>query len=124
MPLSQQDLLCAIQLEGLENPSVTISANNEIIRQKINVGDNPMMSTPFQKVLEIDAIIQNGEVSRDSLVFDNNAPAATSVTMTYEFSYNRSLNVGDKVEILLPYWSTSGATVTSDCNNAQFTVSK
>ena len=106
---------CTIQLEGLENPSVTISADNEIIRQKINVGDNPMMSTPFQKVLEIDAIIQNGEVSRDSLVFDNNAPAATSVTMTYEFSYNRQLNDGDKVEILLPYWSISGATATSDC---------
>ena len=116
--------LCTIQLEGLENPSVTISENNEIIRQKINVGDDPMMSTPFKKVSSIEAIIQNGEVTRDSLVFDNNAPAATSVTMTYEFSYIRSLNVGDKVEILLPYWSSSGATATSSCGTADFTISE
>ena len=44
----------------------------------------------------------------------------TSVTMTYEFSYNRQLNVNDKIEILLPHWSTSGATVTSSCGNAEF----
>ena len=89
MVRKSQKALCTIQLEGLENPSVTISENNEIIRQKINVGDDPMMSTPFKKVSSIEAIIQNGEVTRDSLVFDNNAPAATSVTMTYEFSYIR-----------------------------------
>ena len=82
------------------------------------------MSTPFKKVSSIEAIIQNGEVTRDSLVFDNNAPAATSVTMTYEFSYIRSLNVGDKVEILLPYWSSSGATATSSCGNAEFVMTE